>query len=98
MAMTEEKRKERNSERPHSVIMENRQRLSVSGVEDVDSFDEERIVLYTTMGLLEIQGTGMHISHLNVENGEIAVEGMVDSMEYTDEDAKRMSFLQRLLR
>lgn len=98
MAMNEEKRSNKNMEKLHSVIMENRQRISVSGVEDVDSFDEERILLYTTMGLLEIRGTDMHISHLNVESGEISVEGMVDSMDYTDEDTKRMSFLQKLLR
>lgn len=99
MAMaSEEKKNIRKPERLHHVILENRGKLSISGVEEVDSFDEEKIVLFTTMGLLEIRGAGLHISHLNVESGEIAVEGNIYTLDYSDEDSKRMTLLQKLFR
>ena len=60
---------------PHQLMLEDRQRLTVSGVSDVDSFDDTAIVVYTDMGELTIKGEGLHISRLNVETGDLKVEG-----------------------
>ncbi len=82
----------------HNLIMENRQKISVSGVQDVESFDEENIVLYTSMGRLSIKGDNLHINKLSVESGEVTVEGSVDSCLYSDGEGKRQSggFLKRM--
>lgn len=68
----------------HSLILEGRERLSMSGVEDVESFDEESIVALTTRGTLVIHGSGLHIERLSLDVGELAVDGTVDSLEYLD--------------
>ncbi|MBE7024580.1 MAG: sporulation protein YabP [Ruminococcaceae bacterium] len=85
----------------HNVILENRKRLTLSGIEDVDSFDEETIVLFADSGSLTVKGTGLHINKLSVETGEVSIEGEVDSLVYTDGESGKtrgMGFLARLFR
>lgn len=59
----------------HNVIMENRKSLSISGVTDVDNFDDKTILLYTQMGELLIQGRNLHVNSMSVETGEMSIEG-----------------------
>ncbi|MDR1705557.1 MAG: sporulation protein YabP [Clostridiales bacterium] len=66
----------------HRVSLENRERLSVTGVTDVISFDEECVVCETGMGVLVFKGSGMKVSSLNVGSGELSLVGSVDSMAY----------------
>lgn len=82
--MPEEKKTIRKA---HNIILENRRNLNVSGIEDVDSFDEETIVLFTDTGVLTIKGDDLHINKLSVETGELSVEGNIYSLEYSDEEA-----------
>jgi sporulation protein YabP len=70
---------------PHRVTLEGRSKLSVSGVKDVESFDESMIVLVTSRGILQVCGENLHLQLLNLEGGQVAVEGMVDSMVYEEE-------------
>ena len=70
---------------PHNLIMENRNRLTVSGVSDVDSFDEQTVVIFTQMGELTVRGSDLHIINLNVDSGELSLEGTVNSLTYSDE-------------
>lgn len=79
--------KNKNIDAPHNIIMEGRARMSVSGVLDVESFDEHEVTLFTTRGLLIIRGSGLHIERLSLETGELGVEGTVDSLQYTEEQA-----------
>lgn len=74
----------RNQDLPHNIIIEGRMRMSVSGVEDVESFDENTVTLYTTRGMLMIRGNGLHIERLSLETGELGVEGTIDAMQYSD--------------
>ena len=73
----------------HNVIMENRKKISVSGVEDIESFNEEQIILYTCGGVLIIQGSGMHISKLSIDNGETAITGEFSALTYHDNYGKK---------
>ena len=67
----------------HNIIMENRKKVSVSGVDDVESFNEEEIVLHTeNQGILILKGAGLHINKLNVDSGDVNITGEIDSMEY----------------
>ena len=78
-------------------MLEDRQRLTVSGVSDVDSFDETTIVVYTDMGELTIKGDNLHISRLNVETGDLKVEGSIQALTYA-EPASRGGFFSRLFK
>ena len=71
-----------NNNSIHRVSMEGRNRLVVSGVEDVESFDEDVIVAYTTEGAMTVKGGGFRINRLNVEDGELEIEGEIDSIQY----------------
>ena len=70
--------------KPHHVIMEDRSRLSVTGVEDVISFDENEIITRTAQGNLIIRGSGMHIGKLTLDSGEVSVEGLVQELCYEE--------------
>lgn len=68
----------------HLLSVENRKQLTASGVLDVDRFDEKAVVVLTNMGVLTVEGEDLHINRLNVEAGEIAIEGEIDRLQYTD--------------
>ncbi len=83
--------------RPHELLMQDRKSLSVSGVSDVDSFDDQTVVLYTDRGELTVKGTALHIDRLDVETGEVALTGNIYGLMYTDEREKA-GWLGRLFR
>lgn len=82
---------------PHQLMLEDRERLTISGVSDVDSFDETTIVVYTDMGELTIKGDNLHISRLNVETGDLKVEGTIGALTYA-EPAVKGGFFGRLFK
>lgn len=81
----------------HRLELTGREHLIVSGVEDVDRFDETGIVMSTTAGTLVITGEELHIGKLSLEGGELHVDGRIDSVAYEDEGQGRRGFLSRLL-
>ncbi|HJA48694.1 MAG TPA: sporulation protein YabP [Candidatus Agathobaculum intestinipullorum] len=87
---------ERVREMPHNIILEERGKLSVSGVVDVQSFDEEQVLLETVRGMLLVRGQGLHIERLQLEAGELLVQGEVSLLEYDDSVQPRGSLLGRL--
>lgn len=70
--------------RPHTLSIDNRQRAVVGGVEAVDSFNEQTIVLVTSAGAMVIFGEQLHISKLNLEDGQLLIEGQIHALEYDD--------------
>ncbi len=68
----------------HRVVMEGRQSLRVSGVEDVESFDDDTVVIYTVDGTMTVKGMDFRINKLSVEDGELEIDGDVDSILYSD--------------
>ena len=64
----------------HRVLLEGREELVISGVEEVESFDESAILLTTAQGGLEIQGEGLHIEKLSLDGGDLKVEGGVNAL------------------
>lgn len=83
---------------PHVVSLSERRALSVSGVQDVDSFDEMTVVVYTELGELTVKGTGLHINRLNIETGDLTLEGMIESLTYTDVHDRAGGFFGKLFR
>ncbi|CDZ24816.1 hypothetical protein CCDG5_1708 [[Clostridium] cellulosi] len=83
----------------HNIILEDRRSLTVSGVSDVDSFDEQTVMLYTELGELTIRGTDLHMNKLNVETGDVSIEGNISSLSYQDEVPRGSGgFMGRLFR
>ena len=80
----------------HRLELEGRERLTISGVEDVERFDETGIVMTTTAGVLTVTGEGLHIGQLSLEGGELHVDGRVDSISYEEDDGGRGGLLRRL--
>ena len=85
-----------SSPKPHAITLTDRKRLSITGVEDVDCFNEQIVVLRTPLGTLTVTGAGLNVSQLNVEDGRVSVEGEVDALEYTG--GKKKGGLGRLFR
>ena len=83
---------------PHSLILENRKALTLTGVSDVDSFDEQAVVAYTDLGELTVRGKNLHISKLSLETGELTLDGEIGSMVYTENQPKSAGFLSKLFR
>ena len=81
----------------HRVLLEGREELVISGVEEVESFDESAILLTTAQGGLEIQGEGLHIEKLSLDGGDLKVEGRVNALVYEAEGGRRGGLLARLL-
>ena len=71
-----------------NLILENRKNLSISGITDVDSFDEKAICLYTQLGELTIQGKELHIDSMSVETGDMSITGDIWSIIYGDKERK----------
>ena len=83
----------------HNVILEGRKNLTISGVTDVDSFDERCISLYTQLGELVIKGRELHINSMSVGTGDMTIEGDIWALNYGDKDKKSSAtFLGKLFR
>ena len=89
------------NKRQHKINMINRRICNLTGIVDVIAFDVGEILLETDMGILMMKGNDLHVKRLNLEKGELDVEGRVDSMTYSehaDIGAKSESFFSRLFR
>ncbi|MBO4954060.1 MAG: sporulation protein YabP [Clostridia bacterium] len=82
----------------HTLLLDQRKKLSLSGIIDVLSFDEETIRLDTELGLLTVEGDNLHINRLSVDNGEMVIEGEIDSCAYSVRQKSGGSLLSRMFR
>ena len=84
--------------RPHGLTLEGRGKLVISGVTDVDSFNEAEVNLVTEAGFVTITGQQLHISHLSLEDGQLVVEGEISGIVYADNVAREGGLFSRLFR
>lgn len=84
-------------ERPHVLTLDGRNRATITGVTDVDSFNDAMIILNTSAGAMTLVGSALHIARLNLEDGQLLVEGQIDALEY-DERARGKGGLKRLFK
>lgn len=89
--------KTNTAQKPHNVVMEQRRKLSLSGIEEVDSFDENQVTLHTADGALVIRGSDLKIGKLSLETGEVSVTGLVTQLSY-EEIAQSGSLWTKLFR
>ena len=82
---------------PHRLELMDRAHLTVSGVEDVERFDESGVIMTTSAGTLIVTGEDLHIGKLSLDGGELLVEGHIDGMNFEDAPVRKGSFFSRLL-
>ena len=73
----------------HRLQLEGREKLTVAGVEDVERFDDQCIVLRTGAGTLVVSGEGLHIGKLSLDGGELHVDGHIDAVTYEESAQQR---------
>lgn len=89
------------NKKAHKVSMNNRRNCSITGVNDVLSFDVKEVLLETELGMLMMKGSDLHVSRLMLDKGEVDVEGKIDSLTYSEHDSfakKGESLLNKLFK
>ena len=81
----------------HNIILEDRKKMTLTGVKDVLSFDEETVVLDTSLGRLTVKGSGLHIVNFDTKSGDLSAEGRLYALVYTTEE-KSGGFFSRVFR
>ncbi len=82
-----------------NIIMENREKISVTGVTDIHSFDDELVLAQTDLGILTIKGDDLKMNKLNLENNELIVEGQIMAVAYSDaNNSKKSGFMNKLFK
>ncbi|MBP3542632.1 MAG: sporulation protein YabP [Lachnospiraceae bacterium] len=92
---------ERVASGSHKLIVNNRKGAALTGVTDVIAFDMNEVLLETELGMLMIKGKDLHVNKLNLEKGEVDIDGTIDSLTYSevsDYSKKGESILGRLFR
>ena len=85
-----EKKSENKLEEPRgNIVLENRKKLTLTGVEEVISFDDEKILLNTKLGFLTIKGSELKMNKLDVQNGDVIIVGNVASIVYSSKEIKK---------
>ncbi len=80
---------EQNFQLPHKLTLDERQRLTMTGVTEVVSFDDTAVVLNTVLGTLEVQGQQLKLKTLSLDGGQVAVEGHINALYYEELREKR---------
>ncbi len=89
-----------NVTKMQNVILESRSRLNITGVLDVLNFDEEVITMVTELGLLVVKGSDLHLNNFSLDNTELGIEGMINSLQYSDKTPgkNKEKFLSKLFK
>jgi len=85
--MDDKKMMQSNKISNHNVIMENREKVVITGIIDIHSFDDELVLTETEMGILTIKGKDLKMNKLNLDNTELVVEGQIGLLQYNDLDS-----------
>ena len=82
----------------HNLILEGRKKLTMTGVIDMDVFDDQTFTAVTELGVVTVRGEELHIGKLDVNTRQLELEGQISSIAYSDQPMNQGSFLQRLFR
>lgn len=83
-----------------NIVLENREKLNVSGVKDVLSFDDQMIIVQTTLGLLTIKGENLRVNKLNIDTSDFSIDGNISSLAYSNSESfkEHTSFLGKIFK
>ncbi len=93
---------EKNFNCIQNIVLENREKLNISGVKDVLSFDDKIVIVETELGLLTIKGDNIRINKLSLDNLDISIDGTINSLNYSNSgesiNKKNTSFLNKIFK
>jgi len=89
--MTVEERKQFSTNTIQNIILENREKLTISGVLDVLSFDDQIVIVETDLGLLTVKGENLRINKLSLDTTEVIVEGNICNLAYSEKSLDKKS-------
>ena len=92
--MTENKIRFKNQ----NIMVEDRDKMMVTGVEQVESFNDNTIILTTIKGGMIIKGEGLNISKLNLDDGGVKIDGRINGLHYTDKDPNPKNIMSKLFK
>lgn len=78
---------ENHMKKPHILTLDNRRLLTLTGVEDVSGFDDQTISIKLSDSALVVKGASLHISKLNLDSGDVAIDGQINSLQYIGDHA-----------
>lgn len=81
-----------------NIVIEDRARMTVTGVEQVENFNENTITLTTINGGMTIKGEGLNISKLNLDDGNVKIDGKVNGVAYTAREATPKNIMGKLFK
>lgn len=81
-----------------NILIEDRRHLDLSGVEQVDSFNDNTIVLSTVKGRLSIKGEELNVSKLNLDEGRIEIDGLINSLSYLSKEGEPKNFIGKIFK
>ena len=89
--ISQEEKKNFSTNILQNLILENREKLTITGVLDVLSFDDQMVIVQTELGMLSIKGDDLKINKLNIDTSEVIVEGNRNKLNYSEKDVERKS-------
>ncbi|MDR3288490.1 MAG: sporulation protein YabP [Peptococcaceae bacterium] len=89
-----------NASQRHRLVLDERERMALTGVRKVQSFEPKEIVLETELGMLSVKGEKLGVKHLDLKQGEVHIDGVIESMTYARHsgNSDREGFLTRIFR
>lgn len=82
----------------HQILLVDREEITIDGVSSLGSYDEKEVIMETEQGLLLIKGEGLNIKQLNLDKGNIVVDGVIKSLSYDDSSHVKKGLLERFLK
>ena len=84
-----EERKQNNINVMQNVVLENREKLNVTGINDILSFDDQVVMIDTELGLLTVKGENIRINKLSIDTSEVIIEGDISYLAYSDKELEK---------
>lgn len=81
-----------------NVVIEDRSNISISGVDQVDSFNDNTIILSTVKGGLSIKGEGLNVSKLNLDEGNVKISGLINSLTYISKEGAPKNLMGKIFK
>ena len=92
--MSEDRLKFKNQ----NITIEDRRKINITGVEQVDSYNESTIILSTIKGGINIKGEGLNISKLNIDDGSVKISGLINSLTYISKEGAPKNFMGKIFK